>query len=286
MNFKFIIFIISIVIAIVLIEIIGPGLGNNSNQFNNFNLEQTSSNKIELTDETSLFKITTNPNEFLIIDGIKQWYNLNFDLFEDNQEIYESIFYNSTKQNTIVIYPSFTATAYDDNGFYDFYKDECNETCLTVSITDEIKPEMGANGLKILNLLGYKFIRDIDVEKNPDILNNYDKVILLHNEYVTQNEFDAITSHPKVIYVYPNALYAKVEMNHETNEITLIRGHGYPEPQIANGFDWEFENTDYEYDLDCLNWEFYEIDNGWMLNCYPDRIFFRDAKFLEMIKDF
>ena len=123
MNAKFIIFIISIIAAILLIEIIGPGLGNNFNQSNNSNMEQASSNKIELADETSLFKITTNPNEFMIIDGIKQWYNLDFDLFEDNQEIYESMFYDSTKQNTVVIYSSFTATAYDDNGFYDFYKE-------------------------------------------------------------------------------------------------------------------------------------------------------------------
>ena len=39
---------------------------------------------------------------------------------------------------------------------------------------------------KILKLLNYKFLSDIDIDKNPEILKNFDKVILLHNEYVTK----------------------------------------------------------------------------------------------------
>ena len=37
---------------------------------------------------------------------------------------------------------------------------------------------------------------------------------MLHNEYVTRPMFDAITSHPNVIYLYPNALYAEIEVNY------------------------------------------------------------------------
>ena len=57
--------------------------------------------------------------------------------------------------------------------------------------------------------------------------------------------------------------------------MTLIRGHDYPpEDPVANGFDWEFENTHpYEYDTECLTMEFYKIDNGWMTNCYPENVF-------------
>ena len=94
---------------------------------------------------------------------------------------------------------------------------------------------------------------------------------MLHNEYVTRTMFDAITSHPSVVYLYPNALYAEIEVDYDNNTITLIRGHNYPEQEIANGFDWEFDNTHpYEYDNNCSQMEFYKIDNGWMTNCYPE----------------
>ena len=69
----------------------------------------------------------------------------------------------------------------------------------------------------------------MSIDKNPDMLKKYDKVIMLHNEYVTRNMFDAITNHPNVIYLYPNALYAEIEVDYENNLMTLIRGHGYPE---------------------------------------------------------
>ena len=73
------------------------------------------------------------------------------------------------------------------------------------------------------------------------------------NEYVTRAMFDAITNHPNVIYLYPNALYVEIEVDYIDETITMIRGHNYPEPEIANGFDWEFENTHpYEYDSECL----------------------------------
>lgn len=49
--------------------------------------------------------------------------------------------------------------------------------------------------------------------------------------------------------------------------IILVRGHCYPSSEITNGFDWKFDNMDFEYDS-CENWKFYEIDNGIMLNCY------------------
>ena len=32
------------------------------------------------------------------------------------------------------------------------------------------------------------------------------------------------------------------------------------------------------------NWEFYEIENGLMLNCYPEHIIFQDQLLLETIK--
>ena len=98
--------------------------------------------------------------------------------------------------------------------------------------------------------------------------------------------FNAITSHPNVIYLYPNALYAEINVDYEKNEITLIRGHNYPESEIINGFEWEYENTHpYEYDSECENWEFYDIHNGKMLNCFPEYRIFQDELLLKTLKE-
>ena len=191
-----------------------------------------------------------------------------------------------TDEKTIVIFPIFTASAYNSPGFYDYYNERCDESCLTVPIKLILRAEMGGNGAQILKLLNYKFLSDVDIDKNPEILKEFDKVILLHNEYVTKKEFDAITSHPNVIYLYPNSLYAEVEINYEQNTITLVRGHAFPDKQIDNGFGWEFDNTrPYEFDRDCDNWEFYEIDNGKMLNCFPEEQLYEDSSLLKTLKE-
>jgi hypothetical protein len=173
--------------------------------------------------------------------------------------------------NTVVVYPIFTQTSYDWNGIRDFYAGYCN-TCLSAKIPDSYKKSLAASGdgFRILEFLGYQIIDDIDIDKNPEILKKYDKVILLHNEYVTKNEFEAITNHPNVIYLYPNALSSEVHADYTQNEITLVRGPGYPYPDIKNGFDWVHDNSQYFKDWKCNSWEFYKTSNGFMLNCYPE----------------
>ena len=134
--------------------------------------------------------------------------------------------------------------------------------------------------------LGYYTLTDIDVDKNPKILTQYDRVIVLHNEYVTQNEFDAITTHAHVIYLYPNSLYAKVSTDYAKNTFTLIRGHGYPDLNIRNGFDWKFDNSQFEYDTSCKNWMFHGVKNGFMLDCYPENHLSSDISLLKAIKNY
>ena len=65
----------------------------------------------------------------------------------------------------------------------------------------------------------------------------------------------------------------------------MIEGHGYPDDEIKNGFNWKYDNTHpYEYDLECLEWNFYQIPNGKMLNCYPENLIIDDFEFLKEIK--
>ncbi len=186
----------------------------------------------------------------------------------------------------MVIYPIFTQTAYSENGFYYYYHKSCDEKCLEIQIKQIGDGNYNSSDIsyQILKILGYSIITDVDVDRDPTILDSYDKVIVLHNEYVTKKEFDAITNHPNVIYLYPNALYAEVQYDKDSNKIKLIRGHNYPEQNITNGFEWEFDNSSHEYDTECLNWQMNEIKNGLMLNCYPEQIIFKDAFILMAIK--
>ncbi|KFI21105.1 hypothetical protein HW44_17400, partial [Nitrosococcus oceani] len=130
-------------------------------------------------------------------------------------------------------------------GFYDYYNKKCDTSCLTVSIPKKISGSYSSSitAAFALTLLNYSSINDIDVDKNPDMLKKYDKVIVLHNEYVTQREFDAITHHPNVVYLFPNALYAKVNTDYKKSTITLAKGHGYPDKNTRNGFGWKNDNS-------------------------------------------
>jgi len=211
------------------------------------------------------------------------------ELKPENADLYREIGIADDPQKTVFVIPIFTISAYVEPGFYTYFKGECGLSCLSIPIRYDEPPRYTSSddGIKILRLLGYPYITDIEVDKNPGILDQYDKVILLHNEYVTRNEFDAITNHPNVIYLYPNALYAEVKVNYENDTISLVRGHNYPYSEIKNGFDWEFDNTyPYEHDTDCKDWEFYEIKNGWMLNCYPENKLHLDESLLKTIKEF
>ena len=193
-----------------------------------------------------------------------------FELSSDKLELYEKL---TPNDNTIVIYPIFTSAAYSDNGFYDYYSGDCDESCLNdISFKNpDINYDSSGISTQILHIIGYDFITDIDVDKNPEILKNYETVILLHNEYVTKKMFDAIISHPNLIFLSPNALYAEIEVDYDSSTITLIRGHDYP-PGVSNAFGYEIEEKFHKYESDglCLDWKFFEIKNGHHLNCYPD----------------
>lgn len=281
MKIKFLLYIIIIIsLSIITYQFFLQDKSENNYQFS----DETKNTKLDIT---SLFNIYGFEDNFEIKDGEKTWSNVKFELNPENSDLYEKIKYE-TDENTIVIFPIFTAVAYNEPGFYTYYRGECNEECLTIEIQEEYPsnfPSSG-NGYQVLKLLGYTIISDIEVDQNPEILKKYDKVILLHSEYVTQKEFDAITNHPNVLYLYPNALYAKIEYNESANTITLVRGHNFPESNITNGFDWKFDNSPLEYDTNCKEMGFDRIDNGWMLNCYPERAIHQSKVLLEMIKEF
>ena len=243
-------------------------------------------------DGSELFRKIIQPQHFLITDGLLNVQKFDFKMRDGLEETYKQISFHDQVNKPVVIIPTFTASAYGYDAFYNFYSGICDETCLTINITNEINDfsfNSSVNAIVILDILGYDAITDRQLHNNPSILDEYDSVIVLHNEYVSRTMFDAITSHNNVIFLYPNALYAQVNVDTTNNLITLVRGHNYPEIHIINGFDWKNENTHpYEYDIECENWEFYPTKgtpNGHMLNCYPEHIISQDELFLKTLKD-
>jgi len=191
-------------------------------------------------------------------------------------------------QNAVMVYPIFTQYAYSEKGFYDFYKGKCGSSCLIIYFKNGAIPpgfNMGKNGYDYLDKLGYDLVTDIDIDQNPKILEKYDKIILLHNEYMTQKEFDAIKNHKNVVYLYPNAMYAKVFVDYDKNTMTLIRGHGFPEKTIDNGFDY-VTSSQYEYDTKCKNYQWKANPNGIQPTCYPEYLLTYDHSIFQVIKDF
>ena len=235
---------------------------------------------------SSLFEVYVNPNSYIRDDEVKKWTSPILGLNPYKMDRYNEIaLWHDDSQRAVVVFPLFTAAAYDKNGFYDYFEGRCDSCTTTTMKEAKLLYTSSGNAIQTFELLGYDVINDKTVDTVPNILERYDKVILLHNEYVTRTMFDAITSHPKVIYLYPNALYAEIDVNYIDNTITLIRGHDYPpEDPVTNGFDWEFDNTHpYEYDNECLNMELYPIRDPrsnyslhWMTNCYPDIVFYAD----------
>ena len=174
-----------------------------------------------------------------IMDGGEQvWKSLLLGLDPNKMDMYNEVAVWNDPQKTVVVYPYFTSVAYTEPGFYTYFRGECDDCTTTKFAQPTPVYTSSAMGHQALTLLGYTSITDVEIDKNPSILQQFDKVIMLHNEYVTRTMFDAVTNHPNVLYLYPNALYAEIEVNYIDETITLIRGHNYPELEITNGFDW------------------------------------------------
>ena len=239
---------------------------------------------------SSFFEIYGKYAECYYEDGNMKWISYALGLDPNKMDMYNEVAVWNDPQKTDVVYPYFTYAAYAEPGFYTYFRGECDDCTTTKFAHPTTLYTSSGIGHQALTLLGYTSITDVEIDKNPSILQQFDKVIMLHNEYVTRTMFDAITNHPNVLYLYPNALYAEIEVNYIDETITLIRGHNYPEPEITNGFDWEFDNTHpYEFDSKCKIIDIYKIKNGWMTTCYPENVFLRDSQqlfdLLKTIKD-
>jgi hypothetical protein len=265
--------------------------GQTSNS--NVNSPETTSNYLEVISNSEGYKqVLRIPFDALLFNVNPQYdqqgnlQSLSLSLDPKNQQFYLEVGLFGKPRDIVFVYPSFTQAAYGPSGFYDYYHGKCDTSCLTVKIPDKVIGYQSSSiaGAWALKLLNFSYIKDEDIDKNPDILKQYKRVILMHSEYVTKTEFDAITGHPDVVFLYPNALYAEVKANYTSNTITLVRGHGYPYPNIRNGFDWKYDNSKYEYDVQCNDWNFYKRENYSLLNCYPEYKILYDSQLLRSLQ--
>ena len=190
----------------------------------------------------------------------------------------------------VVIKPTFTIAAYQRHGFYDYYRGSCSMKCLTVDLSPKEHTENtnytgSGNALFIIRRLNAAdVVTDQQVSRTPGLLEKYEKVIVLHNEYVTQSEFEAITHHHNVLYLYPTSLFALLSYDAANNTITLQRGHGYL--GVNNAFAWAPSmSTQNEYNTSCIDWKLQKAPNGSVLNCYPEHDILHDQRLWKELSD-
>jgi len=152
--------------------------------------------------------------------------------------------------NIAFVDPTFTFAAYD-NSFYLFY--EMSKTAPQVSnytkYLDLLTSKIPQNShllsesddimlhLKwLLPQSNISYITDQDVHKGSLIFNDngtnvYDVLILSHQEYVTQREYDNLRKFVAnggiLILLNGNVLYAEVKYNETTDTITFAKGHNW-----------------------------------------------------------
>jgi hypothetical protein len=179
--------------------------------------------------------------------------------FKNNNSIIISGPSNNSHANEFInskialIKPVFTDAAYN-NKFYNFYKKYANVSP-KINITTDLdllnsKITNNQSGtvanvfamvqlIKIIkwidNNTQINVLSDLDVDKgnlfDKSNRNLYDIIILGHQEYVTQKEYDNfkqfVSNGGIMILLDGNVFYAEVKYNDKNNTISLVKGHGW-----------------------------------------------------------
>jgi plastocyanin len=187
------------------------------------------------------------------VAGNENWSESLFKTSFNNGTIYEDNSTNSFRNRFAVVDPVFTSGAYNDGGFYQFYPKYANVSdgttvktdldLLTSQIPDnniESKKmtQFLLNHLSALTNMTVYDISDEDVDAGyifePDGSNAFDVLFLLHNEYVTDKEYNNfkrfVSNGGTIVFLDGNVLYAEVQYDNDMHTVTLVKGH-----------DWDFD---------------------------------------------
>jgi len=187
--------------------------------------------------------------------------------------------------------PMFTFAAYDSS-FYLFYAlpkpvpEPSNFTSYTTLLSARIpkNPELLRESDDIMLHLKWllpksniNFVTDQDVHNgalfNANGSNQYDVVILSHQEYATQGEYDNlkkfVSNGGTLILLDGNVFYAEVKYDNASNSISLVKGHYW----AFNGKS-AWKNVDERWANETSQW----IGSNYLC-CYSDDIEFKNNPF-------
>lgn len=207
----------------------------------------------------SITKELRNTNESIPIPGNEgQATDKNDYVFSENKSEISTPGNNShtgefgKKVKIALVMPTFTAAAYDKS-FYLFYNKYINVTT-GVNVTTDLnllsskvtkEPSSSASGFAMLYLLGnlkwispeshIGFLGDQDIDRGSNFRSNgsnmYDVIILGHQEYVTQKEYENlkqfVSNGGTMIILDGNVFYAEVKYDSNKDTITLVKGHSW-----------------------------------------------------------
>ena len=207
----------------------------------------------------SITKELRNTNESIPIPGNEgQATDKNDYVFSENKSEISTPGNNShtgefgKKVKIALVMPTFTAAAYDKS-FYLFYNKYINVTT-GVNVTTDLnllsskvtkEPSSSASGFAMLYLLGnlkwispeshIGFLGDQDIDRGSIFRSNgsniYDVIILGHQEYVSQKEYENfkqfVSNGGTMIILDGNVFYAEVKYDSNKDTITLVKGHSW-----------------------------------------------------------
>ena len=180
--------------------------------------------------------------------GIENWDEILIDIHQTQEKLRAM----KAENSVAFVEPSFTYAAYNLDSFYYFYNkyfdtpEGKNITTDLNYMTGDIPADPDRDYFKPLMDSIKEFapqydvsiIGDTDVNDGvifrPDGTNSYDALFLLHNEYVTQKEYDNLRTFVNnggtIVLLDGNIFYAEVTYDRQYCTATLLKGH-----------DWEFD---------------------------------------------
>ena len=128
--------------------------------------------------QSSFFEVYGLYGNCIIHNEEQTWETLALGIHPNKISMYNEVAVWDDPQKTVVVYPLFTGIAYTEPGFYTYYRGDC-DSCTTTKFSYH-SPTYSASGMgyQALSLLGYDVITDIDLDKNPGILVQYDNCLL------------------------------------------------------------------------------------------------------------
>ena len=196
---------------------------------------------------------------------------------------------NNATETILMIYPSYTWVANEPNSLVDIGRlyDGCESHTASHSIfasksggVSDVGGSIGRIGSEYFTVVSDYYLEHDTASIN---IQDFDKVILMRNSYVTDNFRNMVLNHDNVVYMFPdvfthevttNSTYTKAPSASNIN-MTYV---GEYEPLHPDAINWADDNR-------CNEWKFVKVINGYMMNCVPDVAIINNHDMLIAMRD-